>query len=37
MAGGRIRTDERLPLPEHPHIYRRRKADYDAACRGRCI
>lgn len=21
MAGGRIRTDERLPLPEHPHIY----------------
>lgn len=21
MADGRIRTDERLPLPEHPHIY----------------
>lgn len=21
MAGCRIRTDERLPLPEHPHIY----------------
>lgn len=21
MAGGRIRTDERLPLPEYPHIY----------------
>lgn len=21
MAGGRIRTDECLPLPEHPHIY----------------